>query len=463
MEALCHITSQIQYPVMLLIFVLFPYLVIHGLLEHPVVLILSFLPTTEVVISTIVTCFAKVPSSNGAYKSWQSRLLRTGLIPLYFGLKCGTSIFETKAVLEGLFSRDATFVATPKEGSFDKKEKKPFGSANKIKSKNWDDIAALLGILLGVHRLIFMVMGESSYGYIDSSLRMINAFICIALFVVNIGFLVEKYKSAVFYLLPNQKIRRGLPIFIFILCAHSFILSLSLLERQNKINELSLMELNLGSALKRKRGVYFTARDQLFNSTVAFLNSFRHFNPTIPLIFMPHDEVNTLKTRSLANKYDFQIFFNSSLFEEIDQTCHLTGGDNSSQYQKLAMWSGPLDEFLYLDTDTVVLDNIDFVWPLLEQVDVAMAHLGISSDFKENDRQSNLKEGIIDSDILGQDQTDHDGQTGVILSSKRFGSTEGLLEKIKAEVTAIKEHFSSMSTDQPLFHYLFATSGKRYS
>ena len=49
-----------------------------------------------------------------------------------------------------------------------------------------------------------------------------------------------------------------------------------------------------------KRGVYFLANDQCVELTIAFLNSFRFWNPSISLCFVPFDDRVASVEASLA-------------------------------------------------------------------------------------------------------------------------------------------------------------------
>jgi len=55
------------------------------------------------------------------------------------------------------------------------------------------------------------------------------------------------------------------------------------------------------------RGVYFVANDRVIDLAIAFLNSFRKFNPTISLCLIPfRDDVSEIS--KLKEKYNFTIY-----------------------------------------------------------------------------------------------------------------------------------------------------------
>jgi hypothetical protein len=58
----------------------------------------------------------------------------------------------------------------------------------------------------------------------------------------------------------------------------------------------------------------------------------------------------------LASQYNFEVFLEPELVRAIDKvSSEFHNGWVSGNYRKLAMWSGPLEEFIYLDVDTVIL------------------------------------------------------------------------------------------------------------
>jgi lipopolysaccharide biosynthesis glycosyltransferase len=186
---------------------------------------------------------------------------------------------------------------------------------------------------------------------------------------------------------------------------------------------------------------------------MAFLNSFRTFNPTTPLALIPYDG-NCNALRDLAQEYKFGVHFEPDLFKQIDDLSEQFHGEIVGHYRKLAIWSGPFDEFLYLDIDTVVLDSIDFAFPLLKYTDVATA--------SAPNRDWVWKSSMDDAGVLTADQILYSANTGTILSSKRFATTEALVTKSIAEGLSVKEHMVLFCKEQPLLNYLFVTSGRRY-
>eukprot|EP00562_Extubocellulus_spinifer_P010665 CAMPEP_0178501046 /NCGR_PEP_ID=MMETSP0696-20121128/16731_1 /TAXON_ID=265572 /ORGANISM="Extubocellulus spinifer, Strain CCMP396" /LENGTH=487 /DNA_ID=CAMNT_0020129949 /DNA_START=46 /DNA_END=1506 /DNA_ORIENTATION=- len=163
-EAFCHLTSTIQYTGIALSLILYPFLVIRGL-DGPFVKIAGLFPAFPVLLSGIVTCYAKHPGPRGRYRSLLARTKRLTMLLPYLSLNVAMSLFQTKALLEGIFSSDVTFLTTPKEGRSNSAQttKNSLKSANKVKGDTLDDIVAVAGLMLGFHQMFFVVFYESYF------------------------------------------------------------------------------------------------------------------------------------------------------------------------------------------------------------------------------------------------------------------------------------------------------------
>ena len=141
------------------------------------------------------------------------RTARLSLILPFLALKSGTILFETKAIFEGLFSDDATFLTTPKEGvKGNAKTKHATKSANQVARSSTDDIVAWAGVGFGIHRLIFVIYYDihSSFGNVfDVTVRMFNIVMALSLIFFNAGFLFEKHKDGNF-LYPYRRAARAI-------------------------------------------------------------------------------------------------------------------------------------------------------------------------------------------------------------------------------------------------------------
>ena len=112
------------------------------------------------------------------------------------------------------------------------------------------------------------------------------------------------------------------------------------------------------------RGVYFLTNDKMYDFTIAFLNSFRKYNPVVPLCMIPYND-ECEKITALKDVYKFTVFPNSLLLIECSQLSLQLHEKVCNEYRKLAMWEGVFDEFIYIDVDTVVLNDVSFLFDYL--------------------------------------------------------------------------------------------------
>lgn len=205
-----------------------------------------------------------------------------------------------------------------------------------------------------------------------------------------------------------------------------------------------------------KRGIYFLSDERILELTVAFLNSLRKYNPDIPLCLIPYDE-NIPRLRGLQQFYGFSIFSNTPIFElcrEISVSYH---GRVCGEYRKLAMWEGEFDEFIFIDADTVVLTNLDFVFDLLADYDFVTSHSNLPETFKWV-----WKDSVFQSGLLNKDQILYAASTGFIASKKGMLGMEvvkGMLEN----AYLLAPHMNLNCQEQSFLNYLMVASDKRYT
>ncbi len=204
------------------------------------------------------------------------------------------------------------------------------------------------------------------------------------------------------------------------------------------------------------RGVYFLSDDRIFDLTIAFLNSFRMHNPDIPLCLIPcYDNID--RHRELQSDYDFTLYPHEESLALCDEISTRFHGEVFGHYRKLAMWEGDFEEFLYIDCDTVVVDNVDFVFKYLADYDIVTS-------------QSNLpilrkwvwKKSVNETGLLEEDQIAFSANTGFIVS-KRNALPLALAQDRAKLADRLSPHMVLMCIEQPFLNYLIVTSGRRYT
>jgi hypothetical protein len=208
--------------------------------------------------------------------------------------------------------------------------------------------------------------------------------------------------------------------------------------------------------VQQVRGVYFLANDAILDVTIAFLNSFRLANPTIPLCLIPFDG-STAKIEALSELYSFLVFDDSSQLELCDRISRAFFPQNRGHFRKLAAFEGPFDEFLYIDCDTVVVKDISFVFQFLRYFDFIFSH----SDTPGLIRWV-WKRSILGGHLLSARQTNFSANTGFFCSKRGVLNLEALEQDLPS-AERFKPHMELGCMEQPYLNYAVVTSGKRFT
>ena len=204
------------------------------------------------------------------------------------------------------------------------------------------------------------------------------------------------------------------------------------------------------------RGVYFLADDRIIDLVVAFLNSFRTYNPSIPLCLIPFNS-NIDHITQLQTKYHFQIYSDSEILNQCDELGSRISGKIGRAVRKLAAWHGSFEKFIYIDVDTIVLDNLDFVFEYLDHYAFISSHSNMSGL-----KKFVWKDSIDIAGFLSPEQIAYSANMGFIASKKGVLSLQ-ILENKLTEVIAVSMHMEFYYQDQSLMNYLIVTSGRQYT
>jgi hypothetical protein len=193
-------------------------------------------------------------------------------------------------------------------------------------------------------------------------------------------------------------------------------------------------------------GVYFSANDVVYDWTIAFLNSFRKFNPNLRLILIPFNQ-QCDRLLELQTKYNFEVFIDPSFdrLEAIGQAFEL-GYTPTGPYwfRRYAPFWGPLDRFMYLDARQVVLADLT---PLITALDES------SFDFLYYDCAIDqvYEPGAFRQQVLRQGK-------GRGFNSGRWAARKGLFsidefELLATEALKIRNQLNPRNTDQAFINY----------
>ncbi|MEL6260026.1 MAG: Npun_R2821/Npun_R2822 family protein [Cyanobacteria bacterium J06626_6] len=206
------------------------------------------------------------------------------------------------------------------------------------------------------------------------------------------------------------------------------------------------------------RGVYIVANDKVKENAIALMSSLRLHTPNIPVYLIPFNEDHHAVSERLAELYSVQLFpdldFLESLTQKIGEIFPRDFLALPNKMRKLAAWFGPLDEFLYIDTDilffTPVTDTLNYL---------------NSADFIWCDYH--YKRGLEDvfSEVVPQQQIFTHEALKDVFNSGLWGSRKSALSldrlyEVLKDCAAHREYFdfSNGTTDQPIMNYLVLSS-----
>lgn len=204
------------------------------------------------------------------------------------------------------------------------------------------------------------------------------------------------------------------------------------------------------------RGVYFLANNKVFEQTVAFLRSFRTYNPNLPLCLIPYND-DYEQIAALKDTYHFSIFNDAELLKKCDEISVAFHGWVVGAYRKLATWEGMFESFLYIDVDTVVVDSVDFAFEHLKHGQYVASHSNLPDI-----RRWVWKDSIYETDILTPPQIAYSANTGFFASSRGLFPIKHCLAKMAGGLV-LRDKMELLCMEQPFLNYLVVTSGYTFT
>ncbi|MHA7066864.1 hypothetical protein [Azospirillum argentinense] len=116
------------------------------------------------------------------------------------------------------------------------------------------------------------------------------------------------------------------------------------------------MSMSLSTSSIRMTAVAL-ASDEIYEWWLSFIASFRESNPNVPLIVIPYND-NTRKIKSLEDVFGYKML--EADLSAIDTMAEQLFGDlaHKQRLRKLAAFDLPVDQFIYIDVDTLVYIDI---------------------------------------------------------------------------------------------------------
>lgn len=205
---------------------------------------------------------------------------------------------------------------------------------------------------------------------------------------------------------------------------------------------------------KALRGVYIVANDRVGENAIALLSSLRLSDPDIPVYLIPfNDDYHTVAER-LSTLYNVQLFpdldFLSALTQKIGEIFPRDFLALPNKMRKLAAWFGPLDEFLYIDTDIL------FFTPVSETLSYLDAAEFIWCDYHFKGGLEDVFSEVVPEQNIFSDEALKDVFNSGLWGSKKSALSLDRLYELLSECAAHREYFdfSNGTTDQPIMNYL---------
>ncbi|MCG8367657.1 MAG: methionine synthase [Pseudanabaenales cyanobacterium] len=207
------------------------------------------------------------------------------------------------------------------------------------------------------------------------------------------------------------------------------------------------------------RGIYIVANDKVADNAIALLSSLRLSDPEIPVVLIPFNNAYQKVASTLAGLYQVECFPDLAFLEDFTQTIgEIFPRDFlalPNKMRKLVAWFGPLDDFLYIDTDILVFEPISKTLDYLSQSDF----LCCDYHYKGRGLQDVFSPLIQAQGIFSQDELTDVFNSGFWGSKKEAISLEQMYSLLR-ECAQHREYFdfSSGTTDQPIMNFLVLKS-----
>jgi len=201
------------------------------------------------------------------------------------------------------------------------------------------------------------------------------------------------------------------------------------------------------------RGIYIIANDRVTEQAIALLKSIRNYDPATPVVLIPYDDDYHQVAGTLRN-YGVTVYKDLDFLQHLSQQLYDIFGAGffarPNQFRKQACWFGEFDEFLYIDTDIIVFEEIIKTLDYLQKYDF------ICCDYQHLGGIKNVFTPRVISDRLFTEIEVTEIFNGGFWGAKREIITEAILLDSFRECAAHPEYFdfSEKTSDQPIINYM---------
>jgi hypothetical protein len=207
------------------------------------------------------------------------------------------------------------------------------------------------------------------------------------------------------------------------------------------------------------KGIYIVANDKVCENAIALLNSIRYYDSDVDIFLIPFNEQYQNVASFLKNKHNVQLFPDLELVDKFTQNiAEIFDRDFlalPNKMRKLVQWFGPLDDFLYIDTDIIVFEKIADILNKLDEYEF------ICCDYHYKGKKlSDVFSPVVKEQNIFTDEELQDVFNSGFWASKKGIFTESELYDLLRQCSQHKEYFdfTGNTTDQPILNYIILKS-----
>ncbi|MEL6249206.1 MAG: Npun_R2821/Npun_R2822 family protein [Cyanobacteria bacterium J06627_15] len=207
------------------------------------------------------------------------------------------------------------------------------------------------------------------------------------------------------------------------------------------------------------RGVYIVANNRVGDNAIALLASLRRHDPEVPVYLIPFNDDYQTTFSKLQQLYQVQLFPDLAFLDDFTrQIGEIFPRDFlalPNKVRKLVAWFGPLDEFLYIDTDILFFEPVSNTLAYLDQADFICCDYHFSGrKLRDVFSPVAIEQGVFPPDIVTSVFN-----SGLWGSKKRCFTLDQMYDRLR-ECAQHREYFdfSGGTTDQPIMNYLVLKS-----
>ncbi|MEX2297749.1 MAG: hypothetical protein WD715_10055 [Dongiaceae bacterium] len=191
---------------------------------------------------------------------------------------------------------------------------------------------------------------------------------------------------------------------------------------------------------RKSHAVVTMANDEFLEWFVGFLESFRRYNPALPLWVIPFDD-NIETVERLSRVYRYKLFRSGPAAEiETVRTALYDDRYWKNRIRKLHCFAIPVGEFLYIDADSIVAHDLSSLFGLLR--DDRPFLYGVTQVV-----------GVYTPAAMAARPDTVLFSTGIYASSNKYIPVHSIVDFALSNAAAIREISPPSDIDQPLTNY----------